>query len=357
MNSENVSQSDLFKFDYLKCLRSEFAKNECRICIDLCPEGAMVFDRGKLTLDIDTCTACSACIGSCPTEALMSEIFDPNHFSLVFSKELETLISCKKNLPCIASLSSQHLISIALRKSGEVVCDLSHCFECSINKDNRIYKTIISMIDEANNFLKIYGSKKEIKIETKLQNLEIGRRGLFKKLIDVAKEINEETSMTELMNSSEEKQPLKRILLKNALKLQSKNFPENTELDAKLSFVKNKNIDDKTCTNCQECVMFCPTDALSPLWDNTGILFQMGKCISCSICDDICQPGSIKSNNRFDLLEFAFDKTKLLVKHRLEICKECKVAFPYQEGEKICIRCRDFRANYSELFTMAKDME
>ena len=359
MRSESLTQGDLFKFDYFKCLRSEFAKNECSICIDLCPEGAMVFDRGKLTLDANTCTACSACIGSCPTEALMSETFDPNHFSLNFSKQSESLISCKENVPCIASLSVEHLISIALRKDDEVVCDLSHCLECSVNKDNKIIEIINSMIDEAQKFLKLCGSEKEIKVQTEQpeESPEVGRRGLFKKLIGVAKEVNEEFSMTELMSSSEEKQPLKRILLKNALKLQAENFPENSELDVNFSFVKAKKIDAETCTNCQECAMFCPTEALSLLQDNTGIIFQMGKCISCSICDDICQPGSIKSDSRFDLVEFSFDRMQLLVKHNLEICEECKVAFPYRGGEKVCARCKDFRTNHADLFTLAKDME
>ena len=186
---------------------------------------------------------------------------------------------------------------------------------------------------------------------------EAGRRGRVKNLVNVAKEVNEEASMAELMHVSEEKQPLKRILLKNALKMAAEKFPESTTTEADFSFVANKRIDADTCTNCQECAMFCPTEALSLLQDNTGIIFQMGKCISCSICDDICQAGSIKSDSRFDLVEFSFDRMQLLVKHKLEICEECKVAFPYRGGEKVCSRCKDFRANHADLFTLAKDME
>ncbi len=51
------------------------------------------------------------------------------------------------------------------------------------------------------------------------------------------------------------------------------------------------------------------------------------------------------------------DRVQILVRHRLEICEECKVAFPYRGGEKVCDRCRDFKENFSDLFTLAKDLE
>ncbi|BDY13048.1 4Fe-4S binding protein [Hydrogenimonas cancrithermarum] len=359
MRNESLTAGDLFKFDYFKCLRSEFAKNECRICIDLCPEGAMVFDRTKLTLDTEVCTACAACVGSCPTEALISETFDPNRFALEFSQQKNPKISCKENVPCLAALSSEHLITIALRKEGEIFCDLAHCEGCSINRDNRILETIETMIDEAERFLQIFESEKRIERVRELPDdaPETGRRGLLKKLVNVANEVNEETTMTELMNLSGEKQPLKRILLKNSLKMAAEKFSEETTVEADFSFVVNKTIDAQTCTNCQECAMFCPTEALSILQDNTGIIFQMGKCIACSICDDVCQPGSIHSDKTFDLVTFTFDRMQLLVKHTLEICEECKVAFPYRGGERVCDRCKDFRANHGDLFTMARDME
>ncbi|RUM43698.1 MAG: hypothetical protein DSY46_07655 [Hydrogenimonas sp.] len=359
MRNEMVSEGNLFKFDYFKCLRSEYAKNSCSLCIDICPEDAMGFERGKLRLDTERCTACGVCIGSCPTEALMSDTFDPNHFSIEFSQQSQSFISCKENVPCLAALSVEHLISIVLRKEDEVVCDLAHCATCPLNQEGRVYETIVSMIDEAERFLERSGSPKGIQRQMEVSESapEAGRRGLLKKLMGVAKEVNQDVSMTELIHDSDKKEPLKRILLKNALKMASETFPEDTMIEGDFSFVVNKRIDADTCTNCQECAMFCPTDALSLLQDNTGIIFQVGKCIACSICNDICQPGSIQNDNQLDLVGLAFDRMQLLVKHHLEMCEECKVAFPYRGGEKVCDRCKDFRANHADLFTLAKDLE
>ncbi len=359
MRDESIKSTDLFKFDYFKCLRSEFAKSECSICIDLCPEEAMVFDRAKLTLDTSRCTACAACMGSCPTEALISEAFDPNRFVIEFSKEKNRKISCKENVPCIAALSSEHLIAMALRKDSEIVCDLAHCKECSLNGGNRVLETIEKIIEEAERFLQISGSTKRIECQRELLDdaPKAARRGLLKRVANIVGDMNEDDTMAELASLGGEKQPLRRILLKNSLKLEAQNLSQETAVGADFSFVVNKRIDESTCTNCQECAMFCPTEALTILQDNTGIVFQMGKCIACSICNEVCKPGSILNDGAFDPVEFAFDRMELLVKHKLEICEECKVAFAYRGGEKVCDRCRDFKENFSDLFTMAKDIE
>ncbi len=357
MESESLFAKGLFGFEYSRCLRSEYSKNECTLCIELCPEKAMVFDRGRLGLDAEACTACSACMGICPTEAFTNEAFDPDRFVLEFSKGRSSEISCKTNLPCIAALSSEHLITLALREDGDVILDLSHCKGCGVNREGEVLKSIERSAKEAERFLKILQKESRIvkRYEAPQNGPDSGRRGLFGKISKALGEIGETDSLQ--APQAERKEPLMRTILKSSLKNFSQNFPEESIFEASFSFTANKRIDEKSCTNCQECAMFCPTGALSILQDNTGIIFQMGKCIGCSICNDICKPGSISDAKEFDLVGFAFDRMQILVRHRLEICEECKVAFPYRGGEKVCDRCRDFRSNHGDLFTMAKDME
>jgi len=359
MRSESLVESGHFGFDYFKCLRSEFAKNACSLCIDICPEEAMVFDRKRLTLDANRCTGCTACMGVCPTQAFSSELFDADRFVLEFAAKEGPTVSCKENVPCLAALSGEHYIALALRKEGEVVCDLAHCEECGVNREGKMFAVIEGMLDEADRFLEAAGSPKRVGrlYEAKEQENYESRRALLRKLAGVAKEAGEAASMAELMAGSDERQPLKRILLKSSLKMSAEGFADDTVVKGEFSFVVGKRIDETTCTNCQECAMFCPTGAMSTLQDNTGIIFQVGKPIQCGICNEVCQPRAIDDKTYFDLVDFAFDRMALLVKHTLEICEECKVAFPYKGGEKICDRCRDFKANFSDLFTLAKDME
>ncbi|WP_353661619.1 4Fe-4S dicluster domain-containing protein [Hydrogenimonas sp. SS33] len=349
----------IFHFDPLHCLRNDYAKNDCSLCIDLCPEEAMVFDRKRLVLDLSRCTACSACMGVCPTQAFENDTFDPERFVEDFAKREATLLDCEKNVPCIMALSSEHLAALALMKKSPLQCDLSRCGSCPVNKEGKVLSAIESAVEEANRFLETAGMPERIEkvVEAPEAEEKPNRRELFRKLAAVAKgkeglELPDKAPLME-----EKRQPPVRPLLKKALKARADAFGEATTSHTRFSFVVGKRIDADTCNNCQECAMFCPTGAMSILQDNTGIIFQLGKCIACGICNDVCQPRSVSDDETFDLVTFAFDRMDLLVKHRLEMCEECKVAFPYKGGEKICDRCKDFKANYSDLFTMAKDLE
>ena len=42
----------------------------CSACIDTCPVNALSMDGDKAKVDEATCIDCGACVGSCPTEAI-----------------------------------------------------------------------------------------------------------------------------------------------------------------------------------------------------------------------------------------------------------------------------------------------
>ncbi|MDP8233657.1 MAG: NIL domain-containing protein [Candidatus Saelkia tenebricola] len=45
---------------------------------------------------------------------------------------------------------------------------------------------------------------------------------------------------------------------------------------------------DKKCTHCGVCVVYCPTGALFVDNETQEVLFQEDKCIGCEICVNIC---------------------------------------------------------------------
>ena len=123
-----------------------------------------------------------------------------------------------------------------------------------------------------------------------------------------------------------------------------------------MSFTANKRIDFQSCTNCGDCVQFCPTNALSYSSDKRRILFQNLHCIACRICDDICKPKSFSGNAELDLVTMAFDRAVVAVEHRFVICSECKTVFPQKNDEVICARCADFAEKSGDLFALARDI-
>ncbi len=344
--------TDLFEFDLLKCLRTDYYHNTCSKCIDICPENAFIFDRGKLRLDENRCKNCAVCVGVCPSEALSVNFFNPNGFILSLKEEKVTL-SCKKNTPCLSVFSSQNFISLALRKDF-VSCNLSHCEECELNKDNKTFESIAQRIEEANRFLAEIGTLKEIKVEA--EEIKSERRALFKKLFNSAKELAGEGIDVKELANVRNRIPIKNIILKNSIKKEIQNF-KNTQISTDYSFLSNKEISYDLCNNCGDCVKFCPTDALFYSKDSTSIWYQNGKCIACGICNDICEPKAITNKDDLDLIEFAFDRGKELISHTLEICNECKTPFPYKGGELICERCKSFVNDFGDIFKIAADIE
>ena len=118
----------------------------------------------------------------------------------------------------------------------------------------------------------------------------------------------------------------------------------------------NKKIDFNSCTNCGDCIQFCPTDAIFYTDDKVEILFQESKCIACKICNDICKVNSITDDDNLDLISLAFGRAKSLVKHNLVICKECKNPFSKKKEEVICQNCIAYIDEWKDIFTLAKDV-
>ena len=342
---EYKQKGKLFEFDLLQCLRTDYYHNDCKECLEICPHEAFFFDRKRLTVDFDKCTNCAVCVGVCPTEALQVEYFSPDDYLL----KNPDLLSCKKDIPCLSAFGTEHFITMALR-GEELGVDLSHCEGCDLNPENRTLKSIEARIEEAQRFLDEIGSQKEIRQKV----YEPNRRGFFKSVFATAQKITNEESLRDA-KSGVSRVPLKTTLLKNSLKMVVSKL-STTTISTDYSFLANKAIED-SCTNCGDCVQFCPTDALFFSQDGASIWFVAGKCIDCAICNDICKPKSIQDKERIDLVAYAFDRGEELIHHQIEICQECKTPFPYKGEELICDRCKSFVDDFADIFKMASDME
>jgi energy-converting hydrogenase A subunit P len=359
-NINFVQKSNLFSYTATRCLRNEYYHNDCRICIDLCPKGAFHIVRNKLTLFENECVGCAGCIGSCPSEALEIESFDPNGFAASFAHESDKTLSCKVTTPCLGVFDTEHYAVMALRGESSVTCDMRFCAECPLNTDGVLERSIRSKIEGANQFLESIRSAKRIEtMEVKEEQAD--RRALFRKGLEKIKEsVVSESSAHVSMTLAHHKQadmkmPLKRILLKNSLKEVVGDL-ETTTFSAWSPLFFNKQIDFAACTNCGDCTQFCPTDALFPTSDKQGIYFSQGKCIGCGICEDICKPKAISAKEGYDLISVAFDRAEELVHYEMVMCHECRTPYPYKGGDPICDRCEGFLKHNPNMFALARDM-
>ena len=100
------------------CVRALSVNSICTHCADICPTGAISITGRLPSINQAQCVGCAGCIAVCPTEALKLDDFSVTDFFFSFATDEENLVSCQKNVPCIAALSSEQLISFAQMKQG-----------------------------------------------------------------------------------------------------------------------------------------------------------------------------------------------------------------------------------------------
>jgi energy-converting hydrogenase A subunit P len=343
-------KANLLSYSGMSCLRNEYAHNNCTSCLDVCPESSLVIERGKFEIR-DNCTSCAVCLGSCPTEALKLENFDPNAFVLSLSAKEEKVVSCKVNSECLAAFDTAHYMSMALRNESEVSCDLSHCSSCDMNRGNAISDEIEGKIFLANSYLEQLGLEDKVLVVQEPVEKKQSRFAMFKQAHTSLTQISSET-VTQVHAAG--LIPLKMVILKNALRDRMRDITQ-TKLHSTLLFTQQE-IDFNKCTNCTECIQFCPTKALFSSEDKQGIMFKGGDCIGCGICHDVCKEDAISVSKELDVVTMAYDRVQELVHYEMAKCLECKCAYPYKGGEQICDRCAQFTTEHDDLFTLARDM-
>jgi len=334
-----IDRVGAFAFDRLSCLRNEYANNECSLCLEQCVQKAFIFKEGKWRLDAGACTQCGACMGACPTGSLSLYGFS---YDVVLEKlkRGETHLTCKQTLPCLGALSVASWSALLIESAQPFSCHLLDCETCVVNANNGVRKTIIKRIEEANAFVASLEYAQSIMVSYEPAK-ESSRRAFFERF-KAAKEPRSDAPDAPFFE------------LKRALK---HSLHASVVLKEPLSFIRPHRIDAR-CNNCKECVQFCPSSALSYNGDQTKILFQLGKCVGCGICEAICKKDAIHgSDEPFDIITFAYDRAEILIEHDLHVCLTCKCAFSYKGGEKVCERCASFEKEHAELFILASQSE
>ena len=350
----------MISLDASRCVRSLARESSCNKCEIICPTDAIVVAQNPLpAINFSSCVGCGACDAICPSEALSLESFKPTNFFFEFLESKENLLSCRKNVPCIASLSVEHIISLAILKRG-IVFDMGYCDDCSIAHKCKVQ--ILKNHEEASYILEAMESEADVKLqnicyEEVKQKDDSSRRDFFRSinLSGIAKtkyafEVEVKKASDELVEHSLKKEDIallkkkrlvdKRKLFFTALKrVQQPSIYHN--VDAKeISFTSQKLIDEDSCTACQMCYRVCPSGALTSDIKNSKIDFDPFLCIKCNICHDVCEVDSITLSNVYNIKELFEPTVQNLISFRVRRCDECNIIFSTNSDDKMCYRCK-----------------
>ena len=360
------------------CVRSLSKDSECNKCEIICPTNAIVVADNPLpSINFSTCVGCGACDAICPNEALSLDDFSSTDFFFNFIEDNDNLISCRKNVPCIAALNIENIISMALLKK-EIVLDMGHCEECEIA--HTCQPQILKNYEESVYILEAMQSPADIKVENvKYEQVDsnneniTNRREFFSKINlesvaktkqEFEKEIKKATD--ELVEHTLQKSDIallkkkritdRRKLFFTAVKRAEKPSQFHVIEADELSFTSMKLLDKETCTACQMCYRVCPSGALTSDVKNSKIDFDPFLCIKCNICHDVCESDSITLSPSYNTKEFFEPSVVNLIKFKVKRCNECNVIFSTNGNEDLCYRCKAEDEEARELWGITEDM-
>lgn len=342
------------------CVRSLSVSSECNKCEVVCPTNAIVITEGTAlpAINFSSCVTCGACGAVCPSEALTLDEFSPTDFFFDFIEDEDNLISCRKNVPCIAALSVEHILSMATLKK-EIVFDMGYCSECELA--STCHKQIMQNYEEVSYILEAMENDAVIRLEDIKYNSEVeataDRRDFLnnlnlKSVAKVKKSFEDEVqkasdeltqhalAKTDIALLRQKKIPNKRKILFTALKRVQTPSTFHVIDAEEVSFTSQKLMNEEMCTACQMCYRVCPTGALTSDLKNSKIDFDPFMCIKCHICHDVCEPDAITLSSSYNMKEF-FEPTAVnLISFKVRRCDECGAVFSANSDDTLCQRCK-----------------
>lgn len=354
------------------CVRSKSVESNCDYCEKICPTDAISFleSNPSPAINHSLCVDCGVCGAVCPNEALSLDDFKSHEFFFDFLEDKENLISCRKNVPCIAAVNVENLISIAVLK-GDIVFDMGHCDDCEIA--NKCKDKIIENAEEASYLLEAMENEaaitlKKVKYEPKDGQNDSNRRDFFrlanlktvghahkkfeKEIKKATDELTEHTlAKTDIALLRQKNIPAKRKLFYTAVKRLERPSQYHVVDATEVTFTSSKLLDIESCTACQMCYRVCPTGALSSDLKNSKIDFDPFLCIKCNCCHDVCEPNSITLSPSYNVKEFFEPSVINLINFNVKRCDECNIVFSTNDSSaKLCYRCKAEEEEARELW-------
>ena len=360
----------LLTLDISKCVHTTNKFAICNACVESCPVDTIKIHEHQLSFTPSECVGCNGCSAACPTAAYSLDDFKSINYIFSFLESGSSVLSCKEELPCIAALSVEELLSISLFSNEDMTYDIGPCKECPIAQKN--LQIIKDRAEEVEFLLEAMMQEKkvlllELEEGVSEEKAELSRRELLskdglKQIVSIKQQFENRVesedsdvkahnvSNSDIQKIREKKVPDRRSLLLMAMK--RANVPEVFHVvDINdISFISQKELDESTCTNCQMCYRICPTGALNSDKRGSFINFNPMACVQCHSCHDVCEPDSLTLKKTFNLESFFKAESETLIKFDIRKCDECNNPFAYTGGEVICMRCRIEEEEAKELW-------
>ncbi len=334
------------------CVRSLSVWSSCTACVTACPSGAIRDDgdHKSIVVDLDACTACGRCVAACPTDAFSG----PFDIDAVLDSLESDIVCGVKELPCIAALSTEDLVVLALRL-GEVVL---HDGPCVYGNDG--HTVVAERVAQANRFLQASGLGGHLAYAEgsatipapppKEQPVSANRRRLLLGGGVSAPAKGKLTAPRRLDKETLQYTQDRRWRLLSRLPTQVPVVEPSVPGDA-VGISSSKVFHAEQCTLCTICVRICPTGALSATHGFRELFFDTSQCVRCGLCHDVCATHAITLSPNTSVSSFHERSVVLLGKIRARKCVECGMSYNAAVNHSgLCPRCAAMEEEVFELY-------
>ncbi len=346
----------------------------CKVCTNLCVSSALQLSEDAITLAADKCTACGACLPSCPTGVFSLRGFSPSHFLDELNGHGEVQIHCSADtdttegisIPCLYLLDVR-LAAAAFSAGTRVfhLAGLDHCAQC--DKGNAINHILATQnrltqwfgVDSAPQMIiptALLTAQKDTHHRHAEQAPQMNRRQFLQRAgLRIAASAHpcsipaEDDTLRSLHDFNHANIEYQRSVEYQSLL---------AEKVAELPWIPNEipwysRTINNECNACLACGQRCPTGALQVEHTDTGrgISFKAGLCTDCGLCAQVCPMDAIKRYKVKDMAEVIAPRSVLMYRHH-SICPHCAGAFlPQTEEEALCSACQNEQTLENEWLT------
>lgn len=290
-----------------RCLRGRLSSFDCTRCLDSCAANALFLQNGKIQIDDTRCTGCGRCTAVCPAEALVFAGFDLCRMLDECDSFVDYVFNCPRqeqtflkelSLPCIGVLSTEALLSIALKGNGPVYFNLLACPDCPqfqgvaafVDTLGRVQKRIAPYLGSDLRAI-CAASQLPAVLPRDRRSFLLGLGSNVASLVQSRYATKPPRSEKEPKKANNRRLPEKTALLEKVIMAQDSALVQTllAQCTPTLSLTDS-------CTLCPRCTGMCPTGAIKLVRqeDNSKKLsFSAGRCTGCGLCAAFCKVQAI----------------------------------------------------------------
>lgn len=352
-----------------RCKRLRYRQSECRICQEICPEGAITLDPGPAVSE--RCTRCGLCQTACPTEVFQDEVHSDQHLlgrigPLLRSKQRAAggqplIVHCREAepqdrsavaVPCLGSVTGNLLLGAAALGANPLTLVHGDCSRCRLRAGEQLYATAIAAYQALAPAVGLDASALQLQQRQRSDRALSARRRF---LTGVASPRDHAAGgwpapgtaapglsrrAAESGTGSTPGRVLLQTLLQALLRPGSGSPSTSMSYDARLPMASLR-IDQSDCATCGTCVNLCPTGAVTRRIEGDRLAhhFSSALCVNCRLCEEACPQQVISFEPEFDVRDLMRRESRAITDIRLHACVFCGDMLPEREG-RFCITCQ-----------------